>query len=153
MRAMDFTSKDGREVELNNVYRHMGQNIFQSPTVFNFYKPEYQPIGPVIGSDLVSPEAELGTAPWILGFLNGVTSLIKHGLSTCADGFGGASSYQKRVVGAGIGPNNQNHPAQYASTNCNRPAEPYYNPPRVGSLDGNSSDGTLDIDHTEPNNE
>ena len=152
MRAMDFTSKDGREVELNNVYRHMGQNIFQSPTVFNFYKPEYQPIGPVIGSDLVSPEAELGTAPWILGFLNGVTSLIKHGLSTCADGFGGASSYQKRVIGAGIGPNNQNYPAQYASTNCNRPAEPYYNPPRVGSLDGTSSDGTLDFVPTDPNN-
>ena len=47
--------------------------IFQSPGVFNFFKPEYQALGAVINSNLFAPEFEISTAPLILGFLNGVT--------------------------------------------------------------------------------
>ena len=47
--------------------------VFQSPGVFNFFKPEYQALGAVISSNLVAPEFEISTAPLILGFLNGVT--------------------------------------------------------------------------------
>ena len=38
--------------------------------------------------DLYAPEAGLATGPLLIGFLNGVTSLIKAGLTSCWGGFG-----------------------------------------------------------------
>jgi hypothetical protein len=40
---MDFVSKDGREVELDNMDDSVGQMIFLSPTVFNFFKRAHTP--------------------------------------------------------------------------------------------------------------
>ena len=37
---------------------------------------------------LRAPEAELGTAPLLVRTLNGLSSLIRYGLTSCADGFG-----------------------------------------------------------------
>ena len=48
-----------------------------SPTVFNFYDPLYQPEGPVAETGLLSPEAELGTGPFIVGFMNALTSAFR----------------------------------------------------------------------------
>ena len=60
----------------------------KAPSVFNFYQPEYQPSGPVAHASLVAPEAGLATAPYIIGFLNGMFSLVHGGLSSCNSGFG-----------------------------------------------------------------
>lgn len=40
-------------------YNNMGQHILQSPTVFNFYLPDFQPIGDVADLDLTAPEFKL----------------------------------------------------------------------------------------------
>ena len=138
MRAMEFVSKDDKEVELYNVVDATGQMVFQSPTVFNFYKPEYQPTGPVIDSDLYAPEAELATAPWIIGFLNGLFSLINFGLNTCDGGFGSATQQRKSLTGV------PGFPAQNMNRRCTYPHESRKSPPFVGAVDGSSSDGKLE---------
>ena len=46
------------------------------------------PSGPILSSNLLSPEAMLLTMPNTVGMLNGLFSLIKYGLSDCHDGFG-----------------------------------------------------------------
>ena len=55
----------------------IGQFHMHSPTVFNFYDPLYQPEGPVNEAALISPEAELGTGPFVVGFLNTASSIIR----------------------------------------------------------------------------
>ena len=74
----------------------VGQAAFRAPSVFSFFLPEYQPPGTILDNNLVAPEAELGTAPLLMGFLNGMTSMINYGLTSCLNGFGGFASYPKR---------------------------------------------------------
>jgi hypothetical protein len=69
------------EVNLHNLGEKIGQFAFQSPSVFNFYLPEFTPAGPVQEAGLVAPEAQIATAPNLIGYLNGVTSLIDNGTS------------------------------------------------------------------------
>ena len=138
MRAMEFVSKDGREVELAGVFHAIGQQVFQSPSVFNFYKPEFQASGAIIAAELASPEAELSTAPSLVGFLNGVSSLVRLGLTSCEDGFGSLYSNAKTAVGGGF-------PPIASSRSCEKPAERFFSPPQVGGVDGSSNDGELEF--------
>lgn len=62
-----------------DLYEDMGQQHFMSPTVFNFYAPDYQPDGPIAETRLVSPEAQLGTGPYVVGFLNQMSTLVRSG--------------------------------------------------------------------------
>jgi cullin-associated NEDD8-dissociated protein 1 len=88
MRAMQFVPKDGREIQLANMNEKIGQMAFSSPGVFNYYLPEYRPQGVIEAANLVSPEAQLATAPFLIGYLNGMASLINYGLTDCERGFG-----------------------------------------------------------------
>ena len=74
------------------------QQAYYSPGVFNFYLPEFIPAGALEEAGLVSPESQTSTAPQIIGFLNGMSSLIDHGLTDCGDGFGGKNWPQTREV-------------------------------------------------------
>ena len=143
MRAMEFVSKDGREVELAGVFSAIGQQVFQSPSVFNFYKPEFRGDGAVLAAELASPEAELSTAPSLVGFLNGVSSLVRLGLTSCEDGFGSRVSTGKMDVGGGF-------PPIASSRNCDLPAQRHFSPPQLGAVDGSSSDGELAFTPTNP---
>jgi len=88
LRSMEYKGKTEKGLELQNVFDQIGMNYMESPTVFNFYKPEYQPEGLVQEAGLFAPEAEIATAPSMIGFLNGMTSLIRYGLVSCHYGFG-----------------------------------------------------------------
>jgi len=99
LRAMEFTpteSKGISEVDLR-LRHHIGMESYKSPSVFSFYPPDYQPSGPLGAAGLVSPEAMLATAPLTLGFLNGVGSLIKYGLTGCRGGLGSSDSRCSRI--------------------------------------------------------
>ena len=85
---MEFRSQDDRVVELMGMEDHIGMEAHKSPDVFNFYKPDYQPAGPIARAGLFAPEAGIATGPWLLGYLNGMTSLIEQGLTSCDNGFG-----------------------------------------------------------------
>lgn len=87
LRSLEFET-DGLDVELYGMDDKVGQQCHWSPSVFNYYLPEYQPSGRVASAGLVSPEAQLGTAPTVVNFLNGMSSLIKGGLTKRNSGFG-----------------------------------------------------------------
>jgi cullin-associated NEDD8-dissociated protein 1 len=102
MRAMEYKTFKGREIAFKGLEQTIGQNAFLSPSVFNYYLAEYEPTGPLEKAKLVSPEAELSTAPLIVGFMNGMSSLVQNGLTNCDKGF--ASSSARPVRGCrGLG--------------------------------------------------
>ena len=72
------------EVVLQDLAESISQAPYQSPTVFNFYKPDFRPRG----FAHPAPEFEIFTAPSVIGLLNGLLSLVEHGVSSCDDGFG-----------------------------------------------------------------
>ena len=88
MRSLGYQKRNAKEITLLNMAARVGQDAFFAPSVFGFYLPENRPAGPVTDNGLVGPEAELGTAPLVVGYLNGVSSLIDIGLSSCNSGFG-----------------------------------------------------------------
>ena len=47
---------------LGNTTASLNQSPFQSPTVFNFYSPDFQPAGPLSGTGMVAPEFEIFTS-------------------------------------------------------------------------------------------
>jgi cullin-associated NEDD8-dissociated protein 1 len=109
MRAMEYKPHRGRELVLSQMEEKVGMAPFMSPSVFNFYQPDYGPQGPLSASGLVSPEAELATAPMVVGYLNGMCSLIDVGLtgsfstntnSLCIGGFGDALGKPRRGCSA-----------------------------------------------------
>ena len=55
--------------------------------MFGYFSPTYQAPGSIKQSNLVSPEGELSTAPYLVNFLNGLTALIDDGLTHCNGGW------------------------------------------------------------------
>ncbi|KAJ8608978.1 hypothetical protein CTAYLR_008963 [Chrysophaeum taylorii] len=91
MRAMEFESTDGREVEFEGLAARIGQMVHEAPSVFSFYYPDYSPPGVVGDKMLVAPEAQVMTGTNLIGFANGLHSMIKYGLTRCNQGFGGGT--------------------------------------------------------------
>ena len=61
MRALEFKSRDEREVNLVSLQDKIGQQAFQSETVFNYYEDDFDSLGPMFTSGLVAPESQLLT--------------------------------------------------------------------------------------------
>eukprot|EP00662_Eupelagonemidae_sp_cell21_P043584 gene43584-47571_t len=98
MRAMEYTTKNNSEVFLANDKRVMakfGEMAYKSPSVFNFYQSDYEPMGPVSSAGLVAPESQLLTGPLITGSTNALVSLVNYGLIDCDNGLaeGGVGGY------------------------------------------------------------
>lgn len=92
MRSLEYTSPIGRQVSLSEMQDRIGVQAFKAPSVFGFYLPEYQPAGPISQAGLVGPQAQILTTPNLIGFMNGVNSLIDNGLTSCVNGFGSSSN-------------------------------------------------------------
>ncbi len=71
-------SGDFRNV-MYSVGEFIGQKPLNSPSVFNFFQPDYQPLGPVEESDLVAPEFQITDSQTITGWLNGVWQWVFEG--------------------------------------------------------------------------
>ena len=87
MRALEYVSRDEREVYFKSLHDRIGQQVFQSETVFNFYDDDFDSLGPMFAAGLVAPESQLLTAPQTVSWANGLLSLVKFGLSDCENGF------------------------------------------------------------------
>lgn len=87
LRSLEVISKEGREIQLRNLHL-LAQEPFNSPTVFNFYKSEFQPPGPISQAGLVAPESEIYSLPRLLSYLNGMIGLVELGLTSCFTSFG-----------------------------------------------------------------
>jgi uncharacterized protein (DUF1800 family) len=54
-----------------------GQHPMKSPTVFNFFGPDYTPNGPIADNNLVGPEFEIYNSRTSIGFANSVYTWIE----------------------------------------------------------------------------
>lgn len=79
MRALEFTAVDDREINLHNTQEMLGQNAFNSPSVFNYYLAEYSPPGALGDLTLMAPESQIMTAPTSISYLNAMTHMIQRG--------------------------------------------------------------------------
>ena len=55
-----------------NFYNGTGQVPLASPSVFNFYQPGYQPVGPIGDADLVAPEFQIHNSRTGVSYINEV---------------------------------------------------------------------------------
>jgi len=55
-----------------NLAEEAGQDIFNSPSVFNFYLPDHSPIGDIADNDLVAPEYNIHNTLTGPGYMNAV---------------------------------------------------------------------------------
>jgi uncharacterized protein (DUF1501 family) len=90
MRALEYSPRSDKfaDTTLHEMMDVVGQEPYDPPSVFGFYLPEFAPAGVIGEAGLVSPEAQLGTAPLMVGFLNALASLIDYGLTSCGYGMG-----------------------------------------------------------------
>ena len=92
MRTMQFeTHPSANEVRMERLQEGIGQMAHASPSVFSFFLPEYKAPGQINEAGLTAPEAQVLNAPTIIGWLNGIYSLIDTGLGGCYGGYGGRS--------------------------------------------------------------
>jgi len=97
LRSMEFELyNDAPFVDFDlDITDKMGQMAHALPTVFSFFLSEYQPSGPVAQASLSAPEAQVLTGPRLIDTLNGLSSLVKYGLSKCWGGFSVDYSFEK----------------------------------------------------------
>ncbi len=67
-----FTTSGNYRNSMYYVQHYTGQKPFTSPSVFNFFQPDYQPIGVIDSLDLVAPEFQIINAQTLTGFVNGL---------------------------------------------------------------------------------
>ena len=81
VRAFNGTSTSGRLGfwNLESVEYGVGQAHFKSPSVFNFYQPDYAPQGPIADAKLVAPEFQITTDTQIISGSNVNKYLIYYG--------------------------------------------------------------------------
>ena len=77
LRSLEWGTNKGHLLEASTLHASIGQYHLRSPTVFNFYDPLYQPVGPLAETRLVAPEAQLGTGPFVIGWLNDMTAALR----------------------------------------------------------------------------
>jgi len=87
LRSLEFMDANHSELVLYNLEDVIGQEPYKSSSVFNFYQPDYQPSS--FSGDVVAPEFQIFTAPFAVGLLNGLLSMIDYGgVSACNKGLG-----------------------------------------------------------------
>jgi hypothetical protein len=88
MRSLELKPHSGKQLVVGALEKMIGMNPHFAPDVFSYFKPEHIPPGPVGAAGLVSPEAQILTAPNIMSYLNGMKSLLEYrSLTTCRNGF------------------------------------------------------------------
>ena len=107
MRSMDFIPKSPITA-MTGLLTDIGQMAHEFQSVFSFFLPEFQPYGRVGDAMLVSPEATLLSMPKIIGLMNGLTSLVKFGLSDCEGGWGYQSCRERKYITSPLGSLNFN---------------------------------------------
>lgn len=69
------TSGDFRN-DMNYIYRFIQHKPLASPSVFNFYQMDYQPLGPVNDADLFAPEFQITNSQTISGWIDGLYRFV-----------------------------------------------------------------------------
>jgi uncharacterized protein (DUF1800 family) len=76
-RALDVSTISGNyRNDMDYIYRYVNQKPLTSPSVFNFFSPTYQPIGPLEDADKFGPEFQITNAQTIMGYVNSLYRFI-----------------------------------------------------------------------------
>jgi len=76
-RAFNASTTSGNyRNDMDYIYRFVQQKPLTSPSVFNFFQYDYQPIGPVEEADLFAPEFQITSAQTITGWINALYRFI-----------------------------------------------------------------------------
>ena len=71
LRAFNVSNQSGRLWNWGYGFDEaVSQGILASPSVFNFYLPEYQPNGPIAEEDLFAPEFQIHTSATSINYIN-----------------------------------------------------------------------------------
>jgi hypothetical protein len=73
----------------------IGQGILQSPTVFNFFNPDYSPPGSLAAAGLVAPELQIIDSSFAIHLPNRLFDYLYRDTSTFAQPATGGSPYLK----------------------------------------------------------
>lgn len=65
--------------DMDAVSDYVEQVPLSAPSVFNFFQPDYQPLGEVTNLDLVAPEFQITDAKTLAGYINGVYRWVVQG--------------------------------------------------------------------------
>lgn len=73
MRTLDLQQPQNRFLHNGySIIEDVGQHVMASPTVFNFYPPDYAPIGEISDGGLVAPEFKLHNSSKSIKYLNSI---------------------------------------------------------------------------------
>lgn len=62
--------------DMDYIYRYISQKPLTSPSVFNFFQADHQPLGAVQEADLVAPEFQITDAQTIAGWMNALYRFV-----------------------------------------------------------------------------
>lgn len=80
-RSMDKSSPYGIYWNIGyDFFQNTGQAPLGSPTVFNFFLPDYQPSGPIAEAELYAPEFQIHNSQTSISYLNQVNSWVRWGV-------------------------------------------------------------------------
>jgi len=93
-RAFDAATTSGNyRNDMYRVQENLEQKPFTSPSVFNFYQNDYQPIGPVEQAGLVAPEFQINNTQTMTGYINALYEwIIQENIADESDLFSGESN-------------------------------------------------------------
>jgi uncharacterized protein (DUF1800 family) len=84
LRAFNATSPSGK-YSVRNAYANLDEEAMHSPTVFNFFEPDYAAPGAIAAAGLKSPEFEITTDSTVILVANYLRTAIYTGLGPSSD--------------------------------------------------------------------
>jgi uncharacterized protein (DUF1800 family) len=84
LRAFNATSPSGK-YSVRNAYANLDEEAMHSPTVFNFFEPDYAAPGAIAAAGLKSPEFEITTDTTVILATNYLRTAIYTGLGPSSD--------------------------------------------------------------------
>jgi uncharacterized protein (DUF1800 family) len=84
LRAFNATSPSGK-YSVRNAYANLAEEAMHSPTVFNFFGPDYSAPGAIATAGLKSPEFEITTDSTVISISNYLRTAIYTGLGPSGD--------------------------------------------------------------------
>jgi uncharacterized protein (DUF1800 family) len=84
LRAFNATSPDGK-YSVRNGYANLNEEAMHSPTVFNFFGPDYSAPGAIAAAGLKSPEFEITTDTTVISIANYLRTSIYGSLGPASD--------------------------------------------------------------------
>jgi uncharacterized protein (DUF1800 family) len=99
LRAFNATSPSGK-YSVRNAYANLNEEAMHSPTVFNFFEPDYEAPGAIATAGLKSPEFEITTDTTVISVANYLRTAIYSSLGPSTDRITLSLAAEQQTYGA-----------------------------------------------------